>query len=93
MREEGWAPGQSVLALQRSRACWWPGGLELLVGHWSAGLAWSLLGASRNPLTRDSEAPPALPAPPILDAFAHPSALLMPRARGPAREELITLVM
>ena len=60
------------------------------MGHWSAALARSLLGASRNPLTRDSE---ALPAPPILDAFAHPSALLMPRARGPAREELITLVM
>ena len=90
VREEGWAPGQSVLALQRSRACRWPGGLELLVGHWSAALAWSLLGASRNPLTRDSEAPPA---PPILDAFAHPSALLMPRARGPARGKLITMFL
>ena len=29
----------------------------------------------------------------ILDPFAHTSPLLMPRIKGPAREELITIVM
>ena len=51
---------------------------------------WSLLGDSSNPLTRDSE---AMSTPLILDPFAHTSPLLMPRIKGPAREELITIVM
>ena len=46
-------------------------------------------GDSRNPLPRDTE---AMPAPLILDAFAHTSPLLMPLTRVPARGELITLV-
>jgi len=57
VREESWAPGHSVLALQTTRACWWPGGLELLLGHWSAALKKSLLGDSRNPLPRDTANP------------------------------------
>ena len=57
VREESWAPGHSVLALQRTRAYWWPGGLELLLGHWSAALKKSLLGDSRNPLPRDTANP------------------------------------
>ena len=47
-------------------------------------------GDSRNPLPRDTE---AMPAPLILDAFAHTSPLLMPLTRVPARGELITLVV
>jgi len=65
------------------------GGQELLLGHWSAALASSLLGDSQNPLTRDSE---ATPSPLILDAFAHPSPPLSPQTRAPARGELITSV-
>jgi len=57
VREESWAPGHSVLALQRTRACWWPGGLEMLLGHWSAALKKSFLGDSRNPLPRDTANP------------------------------------
>ena len=47
-------------------------------------------GDSRNPLPRDTA---AMPAPLILDAFAHTSPLLMPLTRVPARGELITLVV
>jgi len=57
VRKESWAPGHSVLALQRTRACWWPGGLELLLGHFSAALKKSLLRDSRNPVPRDTANP------------------------------------
>ena len=87
VREEGWAPGHSVLVLQRTRACWWSGAAA---GTASAALARSLLQDSSNPLTRDSK---ATSAPFILDTFAHTSALLTPWRRVPASEELLTLFM
>lgn len=89
MREEGWGRGHSVLALEGTRACWRPGGLELLLGHWSAALTSPLLGDSRNPLTRDTEAMPALLT---LGPFARTVPLPMPQTGVPARGELITLV-
>lgn len=58
------------------------------MGHWSAALAWSLLGDSRSPLTRASE---AMPAPPILDAFADTSPRLTAGTRVPARGKLFTM--
>ena len=35
---QGEGGGLGSWALQRTRARWWPGGLELLLGHWSAAL-------------------------------------------------------
>lgn len=83
MREEGWGRGHHLVALQKTRARWWPGGLDLLLGS-------SLLRHSRNPLTRDSE---AMPASLILHPFARTSLPPVPRTRVPARGELVTVIM
>ena len=59
---------------------------KMLLGHWSAALALSLLGDSRNPAeSRDRE---ATPAPLILDAFSHESPA---DATGKARGQLLTM--
>ena len=70
------------LPLQRSGACWRPGGLELLLGHWRAALASSLHGDSRNPLTREGE---AAPAPLILDAFCLHKSPADATGKGPSK--------
>lgn len=90
MREERWHHGHHVLVLEGTRVLWWPGGLELLLGHWSAGLARSLPGDNENSPTWDSE---AMSTPLILGPLAHKRLPLMPRTRVPARGELITVPM
>lgn len=76
-----------MLALQRTRAHCWAGGLELLGVPPSDS---PCLGDSTNALVRDGE---ATSAPLILGPFAHTSALPMAQTRVPAREDLITLVL
>lgn len=90
LREEAWERGHHVFALQGTRAPWCPGRLERLLGYCSATLAHSLLGESRNPLTRDGEATPATL---ILGPFARTRLLTMTQTRVPKGRELVTLAM
>ena len=85
MREEAWALGHSVLALQRTGACCWPGG-KCCLGTGVQPSRCPCLGTAETLLrARDRE---ATPAPLILDAFSHESPA---DATGKARGQLLTM--